>query len=108
VTPSGWATYAASEDVILFLHPAASLTGLRTTAGLSQGKFAVTAGGAMSQSENLGLFDRVSVDQTLLNDNDKRLLATKKGRVNADSLTSFVRRAVNDRWIERGKMRRAK
>ena len=108
LTPSGWATYAASEDVILFLHPAASLTGLRTTAGLSQGKFAVSAGGAMSQRENLGLFENVTVDPSVLNDNDKRLLATKKGKVNADSLLSFVRRAVNDKWIERGKMRRAK
>ena len=108
ITPSGWATYAADEDVILFLHPAASLTGLRTTAGLSQGKFEVKAGGAMSQSDNLGLFENVTVDQSVLNDNDKRLLATKKGAVNADSLLSFVRRAVNDQWIERGKMRRAK
>ena len=108
ITPIGWATYAASEDVILFLSPAASLTGLRTTAGLNQGKFAVTAGGAMSQNDNLGLFQNVAVDQSVLNDNDKRLLATKKGAVNADSLLSFVRRAVNDKWIEKGKMRHAK
>ena len=108
ITPIGWATYAASEDVILFLGPAASLTGLRTTAGLNQGKFAVTAGGAMSQNDNLGLFQNVAVDQSVLNDNDKRLLATKKGAVNADSLLSFVRRAVNDKWIEKGKMRHAK
>jgi len=61
----------------------------------------------MSQSDNLGLFQNVSVDPSLLNDNDKRLMATKKGAVNADSLLSLVRRAVNDKWIERGKMRRA-
>ena len=108
ITPIGWATYAASEDVILFLSPAASLTGLRTTAGLGQGKFAVTAGGATSQNDNLGLFQKVTVDPSVLNDNDKRLLATKKGAVNADSLLSFVRRAVNDKWIEKGKMRHAK
>ena len=81
---------------------------LRTTAGLSQGKFAVAAGGATSQNDNLGLFQNVAVDQSVLNDNDKRLLATKKGAVNADSLLSFVRRAVNDKWIEKGKMRHAK
>jgi len=107
VTPNGWATYSADEDVVLFLYKAASLSGLRTTAGLNNGKFAITAGNAMSQSDNLGLFQNVAVDQSLLNDNDKRLFATKKGAVNADSLLSFVRRAVNDKWIERGKMRRA-
>lgn len=107
VTPSGWSTYAANEEVILFLHKAASVTGLRTTAGLNQGKFAVRAGSALSQGENVGLFENVAVDKTMLTNNDKRLFATKKGAVNAESLTSFVRRAVNDKWIERGKMRRA-
>jgi hypothetical protein len=107
VTPAGWSTYASGEDVILFLHKAASKTGLRTTAGLNQGKFAVRAGGAVSQSENVGLFENLAVDQSMLNANDKRLMATKKGAVNADSFLSFVRRAVKDQWIERGKMRRA-
>jgi hypothetical protein len=107
VTPNGWATYSANEDVVLFLYQAASLTGLRTTAGLNAGKFAVHGSNALSQSDNLGLFNGVTVDPSLLNDNDKRLFATKKGAVNVDSLLSFVRRAVNDKWIERGKMRRA-
>jgi hypothetical protein len=107
VTPAGWATYSANEDAVLFLYKAASLSGLRTTAGLKHGKFAVRAGNALSQGENLGLFQGVAVDQSLLTDNDKRLFATKKGAVNADSLLSFVRRAVNDNWIGKGKMRRA-
>lgn len=107
VTPASWATYKTGEDVILFLYTAASASGLRTTVGLNQGKFKLHVGGAMSQSDNVGLFQDVAVDQSLLNDNDKRLMATKKGAVNADSFLSFVRRAVKDQWVERGKMRRA-
>ena len=108
VTPSGWATYRPNEEVILFLYKRARLTGLRTTVGLGQGKFGVHVGRAASQQDNVGLFENVAVDRNLLNDADKRLLATKKGAVNAESMLSLVRRAVKDRWIERGKMRHAR
>ena len=107
VTPSGWATYKHGEEVILFLYNAASVTGLRTTVGLKQGKFGINLGAAMSQSDNAGLFEGVAVDQSLLNDTDKRVLATKKGAVNAEAFVSLVRRAVKDQWIQKGKMRRA-
>jgi len=107
VTPAGWSTYQPNEEVMLFLYKAASLSGLRTTVGLNQGKFAIMGGNALSQSDNAGLFKGVSVDKALLNDTDQRLLATPKGAVNAESLTAFVRRAVNDKWIEKGAMRRA-
>ena len=107
VTPSGWATYKHGEEVILFLYNAASVTGLRTTVGLKQGKFGINLGAAMSQSDNAGLFEGVAVDQSLLNDTDKRVLATKKGPVNAEAFVSLVRRAVKDQWIQKGKMRRA-
>ena len=60
------------------------------------------------KGDNEGLFQDVVVDQKLLNDNDKRVMATRKGRVNAESFVSLVRRAVKDQWIEKGKMRNAK
>ena len=107
LNPAGWATYQAGEEVVLFLWPQASKTGLRTTVGLKHGKFGVKAGNAMNQGDNLGLFQDVAVDQRLLNDTDKRVLATKKGAVNAEAFVSLVRRAVKDQWIERGKMRNA-
>jgi hypothetical protein len=106
-TPSGWSTYKTDEEVMLFLYKAASLSGLRTTVGLNQGKFAITAGGALSQADNDGLFENVTINKTKLNATDRRLLATRKGAVNAEALASFVRRAVNDKWIEKGEMRRA-
>ena len=107
VTPVGWSTYTMNEEVMLFLWPQGRKTGLRTTVGLKHGKFALKAGRAMNEDENLGLFEDVAVNSRLLDDNDRRVLATKKGAVSADAFVSFVRRAVNDRWIERKEMRNA-
>ena len=108
VTPEGWAKYTVGEDALLFLFKRASMTGLQTTVGLGQGKVVFQGGNATSQFLNEGLFENVHVDAKLLNDKDRRLLATKKGAVNADGFVSFVRRAVNNKWIEGGKMRHAK
>jgi hypothetical protein len=108
VTPEGWAKYTVGEDALLFLFKRASMTGLQTTVGLGQGKVVFQGGNATSQFLNEGLFENVHVDAKLLNDKDKRLLATKKGAVNADGFVSFVRRAVKNKWIEGGKMRHAK
>lgn len=107
VTPEGWAKYKVGEDAMFFLYRQASITGLQTTVGLGQGKVVFNSGNATSQFDNEGLFESVEVDSRLLNDKDKRLLATKKGAVNAEGFKSFVRRAVNGRWIEGGKMRHA-
>ena len=108
VTPEGWSKYGQGEDVVLFLYKQASITGLRTTVGLGQGKFDISAGNITSQVDNDGLFSNVEVDSKLTNDRDKRLLATKKGPVNKESFLSFVRRAVNEKWVEGGKMRHVK
>jgi len=105
VTPSSWAKFTKGEETILFLHKAAAWTGLRTTAGLGQGKFNVQMAGAANQINNSGLFKNVYVDPTVLGDNDKRVLATRKGPVNARSFTTFVKKAVQDKWVEKGKMR---
>ena len=108
VTPDGWSRYEAGEDTMLFLHKPGSATGLQTTTGLGQGKVVFQGGNAVSQAGNEGLFENVEVNANLLNDKDKRLLATKKGAVNAEGFKSFVKRAVAGRWIEGGKMRHAK
>ena len=108
VTPEGWAKYEDGEDVVLFLYKQASITGLRTTVGLGQGKLKVSGGNVTSQFGNEGLFEGVEVTGTQLNDRDKRLLATKRGPVNTESFISFVRRAVKGNWVEGGKMRHVK
>lgn len=108
VTPDGWSTYKQGEDTVLFLYKRAAKTGLRTTVGIGQGKFAISGGNVTSQFDNVGLFDNVEVDAKLLDDRDKRLLGTKKGPVNKESFMSFVRKAVKNKWIEGGKLRNAK
>jgi hypothetical protein len=108
VSPDGWSKYAVGENAMFFLNKRASMTGLQTTVGLGQGKILFQGGNAVSQAGNEGLFENVDVNEKLLNDKDKRLLATKKGAVNAEGFLSFVRRAVKDKWIEGGKLRHAK
>jgi hypothetical protein len=108
ITPEGWSKYSVGEDAMLFLYKQASITRLRTTTGLGQGKVLFQGGNAVSQDGNEGLFENVDVDARLLNDKDKRLLATKRGAVNAEGFMSFVRRAVRDKWIEGGKMKHVK
>jgi Tfp pilus assembly protein PilX len=107
-TPEGWSKYETGEDTMLFLYQRASITGLQTTVGLGQGKIVFKGGNAVSQNGNEGMFENVDADARLLNDRDKRLLATKKGDVNADGFKSFVRRAVNNKWVEGGKLRHVK
>ena len=107
VTPDGWSKYAVGEDAMFFLYKPAAITGLRTTTGLGQGKVNFKGGNAVSQFDNQGLFENVVADVKGLNDKDKRMLATKKGAVNADGFKSFVRRAVSGKWVEGGKMRHA-
>ena len=107
-TPEGWSKYEVNEDAMFFLYKPASMTGLQTTTGLGQGKVMFKGGNAISQAGNEGLFENVDVNAGLLNDKDKRLLATKRGAVNAEGFKSFVRRAVNGKWIEGGKLRHVK
>lgn len=106
VTPDGWAKYEVGEDAMFFLYKPATLTGLRTTTGLGQGKVNFKGGNAVSQFDNDGLFEKVVADVGL-NDKDKRMLATKKGSVNAEGFKSFVRRALKGNWVEGGKLRHA-
>lgn len=108
VTPAAFSTYVKGEETILFLYKAASRTGLRTTTGLGQGKFHISMGNATNQFNNAGLFDGVQIDQTLLDDAGKRVMATKGGAVNAISFKSLVKQAVDGHWVEKGKMKNAK
>jgi len=108
VTPAAWATYSTGEETILFLYKAAAWTGLRTTTALGQGKFKVKMGGAANHINNAGLFDGVQVDQTLLGDTEKRLMATKTGAVNSQGFVSLLKQAVNGKWVEKGQMKNAK
>lgn len=102
--PEVFPRYAEGERVMLFLYQEASLTGLRAPTGLLQGKFTLDAGRAENGLANEGLFDHVALDEGLATDNDQRMLDTAIGAVSADTFTSFVRRAVENAWVERCQM----
>lgn len=109
VVPDGWARYGVGEDVTLFLGAPARQTGLRTTVGLKQGKLAVVNGKIKHNEFNKSLFEGVVVDDGLLARKQQELL--KKGRANqdidVDQFLGLVRRAVDEDWVGKGRMRNA-
>ncbi|MGZ3445718.1 MAG: hypothetical protein ACXWLF_07340 [Myxococcaceae bacterium] len=107
VTPAAWATFKKGEESIFFLRKPAAWTGLRTTAGLSQGQFRVSGAGVTNSVDNAGLFEKVVVDPGLLGDTEKRVMGTTRGAVNARGFTSLVKQAVAGKWVENGRMRHA-
>jgi hypothetical protein len=106
-SPPGFPKYKAGEELALFLRPSASWTGFRMPAGVTQGKFTIDAGRAENDRGNAGLFRDVHVDKDLITDPDKRLLTTASGALNPDAFLSFVRRAVQGRWLETNRITRS-
>jgi hypothetical protein len=98
--PDGVPRYAIGENVLLFMNPAASLTGLTSTVGLGTGKFILGPASAENGLGNEGVFSDVSILSTMQNANDARILETTVGPVNTNDLLSLVRRAVNNSWVE--------
>ena len=98
--PETFPRWAEGEEVMLFLYKPAAMTGLRTTTGMIQGKFTLDAGRAENGIANEGLFAQVSLLEGIATDNDQRMLDTSIGAVSAPTFTSFVRRAVTQRWVE--------
>jgi hypothetical protein len=94
---AGLPHYTKGEYVLLFLGPE-SPAGFRTTIGLGQGKFGISAGNAMNQSGNRDLFLSVSTNRAPLTDKQRAMLATTKGVVSADTLVGLVQRAVSENW----------
>lgn len=107
VTPAAWATFRKGEESIFFLRKPAAWTGLRTTAGLSQGQFRVSGAGVVNSVDNTGLFEKVVVDPGLLGDSEQRVMGTTRGAVNTRSFSSLVKQAVAGKWVENGRMRHA-
>ncbi|HET6900214.1 MAG TPA: hypothetical protein VFK70_17815 [Vicinamibacteria bacterium] len=102
--PDAMPRYAAGERALLFLAPAARITGLRSTYGLGAGKFTFGPGRVENGMANAGLLAGVSVEASLKTGNDTRLLGTEVGAVNPEDFMSFVRRAVGERWVETCRM----
>ena len=105
--PEGFPRYVPGENVVLFMRPAAAWTGFRMPAGVTHGKFTIAAGRVENGMGNAGLFRNVHLDKDLVTESDKRLLTTAAGPLNPDAFLAFVRRAVEERWMENGRMTRA-
>lgn len=103
--PEGFPKFVAGEDNVLFLRPAARRTGLRTTAGLTAGKFVMGPGRVENAMGNAGLFRDIRLEQGLATGAERKLFASE-GAVAPEAFLSLVRRAVKGRWVETGRMAR--
>lgn len=104
MSPAGFSRWTEGENVVAFLNRPASITGLQTTSGLAQGKFALRNGYYVNQFENRGLFDNVEVNVPDLTDAQHNIL-THGGPAEAAAFLELIRRAVAEQWIEQGDMR---
>ena len=101
--PEGFPRYTAGEQLVLMLCPSARLTGFRMPAGVTGGKFEIGPGRVENERGNVGLFSNVRLEQGLGTAKDMRMLVDG-GPANPDTFLSFLRRAVQDRWVETGKL----
>ncbi|WP_338588788.1 hypothetical protein VXM60_11045 [Shewanella khirikhana] len=104
VAPEGFPRWNANETVIVFMHQAAKLTGLRTTAGMANGKFVIQGGKVSNEFHNRGIFDGIEFTQGLLSESENTMLKTS-GAVSAADFMSLVGKAVSEQWISNGKMK---
>ncbi|MCL1035823.1 hypothetical protein L2750_01445 [Shewanella submarina] len=104
VSPEGFPRWHANETVIVFMHEAASLTGLRTTAGMAHGKFTVQGGKVSNEFGNYGIFDNLEFADGALSESENRMLSVA-GAYNAADFMSLVGKAVSEQWISNGKMK---
>ena len=103
-SPDGWPRWNEKERVVVFLGPAARLTGLRTTVGLQAGKLRMSNGQLANAAGNVGIFQGMKVEATGLTSDQIAMLASDGQAVDANPFISLVRRAVDENWIENGVM----
>jgi hypothetical protein len=103
VSPDGWPRFRANEDVMVFLYQPAQMTGLQTTVGLMQGKFSIVDGQMINEVGNANVFHKVNIDESLLNASEARLVR-EHHELDAQTFVGLVKRAVQEQWVERGRM----
>lgn len=100
VTPSGWPTYTTGHDVMLFLYEPARRTGLRTTVGLTQGAFRISAGAIISQAGNRGLLAGLDLPPARRSRVARLESRGPRAAIDAPEFIDLVRAAVRERWFE--------
>lgn len=104
VAPEGFPRWHPNETVVVFMHKAAKRTGLRTTAGMANGKFVVQQGKLVNEFNNVGLFKDLAIKQGLLTESENRML-TSHGAINVADFMSLVGKAQSQQWIDKGDMK---
>ena len=104
VSPEGFPRWHANETVVVFMHKAAKKTGLRTTAGMANGKFVMQGGKLTNEFNNLGIFNGLEFKPGLLTESENNMLKAA-GAVNAADFMSLVGKAVSQQWISKGEMK---
>jgi hypothetical protein len=95
--PEGWPTWRTGEVSLLFMYAKGRATGFQTTVGLGYGKLGMGNGVAVNAFDNVGLFSNVQIDRTKLSADEQKMFDAKNGPVNADTLRSFLRRAIGQK-----------
>jgi len=102
----GMPRWTVGEKVTAFLNKPSPRNGLTSPVGLAQGKLTASGSKVANAFDNQGLFRGMSVDPSHLNAAEADMLANKHGgAVEGGVLTNLVRRAVKEKWIEKGVMR---
>ncbi len=101
VSPEGFPRWREGETVVAFLRQPASITGLQTTAGMGQGKLVLRDGELVNEYNNVGMFEGMDIDTSLLSDEQQNMIVNP-GSINATAFIDLVGRAVKEQWIEKG------
>jgi hypothetical protein len=102
--PEGFPEWREGEMVVAFMRKPASITGLQTTAGMGQGVFRQINGDLVNDYRNVGLFEGVEIDDSVLTDEHRNMM-TQPGAIDAAAFIDLVGKAVDGRWIESGEMK---
>ena len=101
-TPPSFPRFLTDEKVILFLYRQSPMTSMQTTVGLLQGKFTVDGRGLVTNAvDNVNLFHHVAARADRMPESAQKLVRTSGG-IREDQFVSFVRSAVEQRWVEEG------
>lgn len=107
-SPPGWPRYRAGDQVMLFLYKRGKQTGFRSTVGLLQGTFRKRNGEYVNGVGNEELFRNVIAPPNELTFDEQEMMKQRGGGIPAETFIEFVKKAVQNRWVENGKLQHVK
>lgn len=104
MAPEGFPRWNQDEVVVVFMHEAASLTGLRTTAGMANGKFVIQDGKVANEFDNQGIFENLEFADGTLAPAEQQMV-NSDGAYSATTFMSLLGKAVSEQWSSNGTMK---